>query len=311
MKKISLATLLSLVVSLSIFAQTKKEKIEELFTINTQTSNRMMDGFDKAFDRTIANMQKNKKKTNTDSVSKPLTGNTLQPVDVQPFEDTATYNKMQRARVEYKRIMMDMINNMKKQAVPLYDSAFTEAQIDRQLTYQKSSAYKKITTSSGDLMSKGSLEETFKDTSYKSYVFNPKRKEKLDTLVSLMMTKDMLKTIAKSIPALASNTIPTQIKDTAERNKMQHIFDSTMKKFSNDSSFATTMQEIFKKVSLRVEVRYDKTLTDAELDYLVAYHRDPETKIVQQKITELSMIAMQKVLPKMMSEMTALFKMAK
>ena len=154
MKKISLATLLSLVVSLSMFAQTKKEKIEELFTINTQTSNRMMDGFDKAFDRTIANMQKNKKKTNTDSVSKPLTGNTLQPVDVQPFEDTATYNKMQRARVEYKRIMMDMINNMKKQAVPLYDSAFTEAQIDRQLTYQKSSAYKKITTSSGDLMSK-------------------------------------------------------------------------------------------------------------------------------------------------------------
>ena len=311
MKKISLATLLSLVVSLSIFAQTKKEKIEELFTINTQTSNRMMDGFDKAFDRTIANMQKNKKKTNTDSVSKPLTGNTLQPVDVQPFEDTATYNKMQRARVEYKRIMMDMINNMKKQAVPLYDSAFTEAQIDKLLTFQKSSAYQKITNCSKDLMSKGSITESLEDTSYKSYTFSPKRKEKLDTLVSLMMSKDMMKTFAKGIPVLASNAVPTQIKDTAERRMVQSHLDSTIKRFSNDSSFAKTMQETFKEINLRMEVRYDKALTDAEIDYLIVNYSDPEEKIIQKRLAEISISVMQKLLPKMMSEMSALFKMAK
>lgn len=311
MKKFAFATLFSLVCTLPLFAQTKKEKIEALISINNKSSNNMLENFDKSFDQTIANIQKNKKKTPTDSTTKPLTGNTLQPVDAQPFEDTATYNKVQRARVEYKRIMMDMMADMKRQSVPIYDSAFTETQIDKLLTYQKSSAYQKITNSYKDFMSKGSLEETFKDTSYESYVFNPKRKEKLDKLMSLMMSKDMLKTIAKSIPALASIAVPAQIKDTAERRMMQHSLDSTMKKFSGDSFFEKTMQETFKKMNLRTEVIYDKVLTDAELDYLIANYSDQEEKIIQKKLAEISITVMQKIMPKFLQQMAELFQMAK
>jgi len=309
MKKVMIASLLTLAFSASLFAQTKKEKIEELVSVSGKTSNKFLDGMDKMIDQQIANMDKKKKTAPKDSTIRPWVAGTVHPEDPQPFEDTAKYNKLLRAKAKYRKAMVDMMDAMKKESVPLYDSAFTEAQIDKQLTYYKSKAYKNFIKSSMDMFSKGSFLDPMEDTSYKSHVFNPKRKERLDSLVNLAMSRDLIKTTTKGMSGIMGSAVASQAKDSTQRKKMQQIADSTMQKISSDTGYAKLMDASLNKMKLRSEVNYDKNLGDDDITYLIAYYSDPEAKKIQQIQTELAMSVVQKIMPKFAAQMADVFKM--
>ena len=311
MKKISLATLLSLVVSLSMFAQTKKEKIEELFTINNKSYDKMIDGISVMFDKFPSFTKTAKEKYAPDSTIKPWVGNVLKPQDPQPFEDTANYNKLQHTKSEFKKIMLDMMVDMEKEFVPMYDSIFTEKQIDKMLTYQKSSASQKVMNSSMDLFTNGNFMDAMSDTSARTYVFKSNRKEKLDSLMTLMMPKENYKATSKIIHDVTRNSVSSNFKDTAERKQALEGIDSMLKRQQSDPTFTKKMEDIKKNIELKKEVGLDKNLSDAELTYLIAYYSDPETQELKQKETKLTADIMQKVMPKMLSKFGDLSKMAK
>ncbi len=315
MKTIALATLLTLIFITPAFSQTKKEKIQELISISNKSYSKMIDGISTMFDKMPSFNPPTKQDSPTDTTIKPWVENTLKAPDAQPFEDTAKNNKLLRTKAGFKKTMLEVMTDMEKDMVPLYDSAFTEKQINSMLVYNKSSASKKVTNSSMSLFTNGNFMDAMNDTSFRTYVFNPKRKEKLDSLMNLISPKESYKTKKRILQGvtkdMVNSTITSEIKDTAEKREMTHSFDSIMKKQQDDPSFTKQMDDIKQNVELIKEVELDKSLTDAELSYLLTYYSDPETKELKQIETKLTEKMSLKILPKMMEKMKKMMKEVK
>ena len=308
MKKIAIATLVSLVFCIPLFSQTKKEKIEELISINNKSYSKMIDGISSMFDKLPTATSLAKERDNNDSTVKPWVDNTLKPQASQAFEDTANYNKVQRTKAGFKKVMLEFMTDMEKDFVPLYDSAFTEKQIDKMLTYNKSAASKKVVNSSMDLFANGNFLNALSDTSAKSYAFNPKRKGKLDSLMNLMIPKEIYKANTKMMQGMVHNSVTSAIKDTAERKEVTHSLDSIVKKQQSDPVFTKQMDDVKNSIRLRQEVGLDKSLTDSELAYLISYYSDPETQDLKQTETKITTEMMQKIMPKMLAKLGELHK---
>ena len=254
MKTIALATLLTLIFITPAFSQTKKEKIQELISISNKSYSKMIDGISTMFDKMPSFNPPTKQDSPTDTTIKPWVENTLKAPDAQPFEDTAKNNKLLRTKAGFKKTMLEVMTDMEKDMVPLYDSAFTEKQINSMLVYNKSSASKKVTNSSMSLFTNGNFMDAMNDTSFRTYVFNPKRKEKLDSLMNLMIPKENYKASKKMMQGIVNNAVISEIKDTADRREIKHSIDSITKKQQEDPSFTKQMDDIKQNVELIKEV---------------------------------------------------------
>ena len=312
MKTIALATLLTLIFIVPSFSQTKKEKIEELLSISMGSKNSILDKMDKMLDAMPFMKEPTKKTATTDTSMKGWAKDALHVPEQQQFEDTAAEHKRQRMKTAFKKIMADMVADMKKESAPLYDSVFTEAQIDRQLAFQKSEAGKRYREDfSGDFTKMISIVNGT-DTSLNSYVFAPGRKAKMDTLISYMMPKDMMKKFTTGLfSGTMGNAMFSSIKDTAKRKEMIRSFDSTQNAMKKDPKYAKIQEKELEKVTARMEIFYDKTLSEKIIDDLIAHYKDPEEIKIQELQINLSLKLMQKVLPKMMGSLTTIMKDAK
>ena len=313
MKTIALATLLTLIFITPSFSQTKKEKIEELLSITLGSKNSMLDKMDKMLDAIPFMKEPTKKTATTDTSMKGWAKDALHVPEQQQFEDTAAEHKRQRVKTAFKKVMADMVADMKKESAPMYDSVFTEAQIDRQLAFQKSEAGKRYREDfSGDFTKTLSIVNGT-DTSYNSYVFAPGRKAKMDTLISYMMPKDMMKKFTTGLfsGSTMGSAMFSSIKDSTKRKEMIRSFDSTQKAMKKDPKYQKTEDKELETVTTRMEIFYDKTLSEKTIDDLIAHYKDPEEIKIQELQINLSLKLMQKVFPKMMGSLGKIMKDAK
>ena len=159
--------------------------------MNNQSIDKSMSMFDKMIDGLLMNPQKKLDK-DTSKFAKNKTTLTLQEPEV--LKDSVGYNRKQKVRVILKEFMSDMYIRMKKESIPLYDSLFTEAQIDMQLDFYQSEAGKKQLKESLDNMTSNDFMSLIKgDSLNEIHDFPVGKKHKIDSLITLVMPKDFMK----------------------------------------------------------------------------------------------------------------------
>jgi len=321
-KLIVLATILSIVLVSPMKAQSKKEKIEQLIALSMseKSTDRVMSMFDKMIDGLLMNPQK-KLDNDADFKAKNKTTLTLQEPEV--LKDSVDYNRKQKVRLILKEFMSDMFVQMKKEYLPLYDSIFTETEIDKQLDFYQSEAGKKQLREGLDLVASADFMKLIKgDSSNEIHDFPVGKKQKIDSFITLVMPKDfkkyfdakspMMKTMSKE---MASQMFSYE-KDSTTRQNMLKSFDSIMNANLNNPEIKArqdSIMNVYRNKSItRLEIFYDKRFTEKDLDQMITYYSNPEVKEMNKKKMEMMGIIMQKImateLPKFMGKIMKEFR---
>ncbi len=317
MKKLFiLVTFLSIVLIVPTKAQSKKDKIAQLITLSMseKSIDKAMSIFDKMLDEISTKSVKNQEEH---ASSKSNNKSTLTFQEPEVLKDSVIYKKKQKVKLVLKEFMSDMFIQMKKESVPLYDSLFTETQIDKQLSFFQSEAGKKQLKEGLDYMNSSDFMSLIKGDSLKEiHKFSVGKKQKIDSVITLVMPKDfmkyfdtkssMMKTMAKEM----SGQLFSNEKDSIKRKEMIKGFDSVMTANQNNPKLNARQDSIMNiylnKSIAKLEVFYDKRFTENDLDQMIIYYSNPEVKEMNKKKTILNGIMMQRLmsteLPKFMGK---------
>ncbi|MFP5039608.1 DUF2059 domain-containing protein [Parasediminibacterium sp. JCM 36343] len=169
MNRIIVFWVLCLSISSPIFSQTKKEKARQLVSI--------LYGY-----QLVENQLKNEQT----SLDKSFRDGS------QKINDAAAYYKWRSCEIAFKKeLFTSLYTNIKKRYTNIYDSIFTEGQIDKQLAFYSSENgrhfYKQF---SGYVNPLQIFDFIFQDSSLSIPHFTePKKQQKIDTLITLTMPK--------------------------------------------------------------------------------------------------------------------------
>ena len=273
--KLRLATIFLVFLSASaVCAQTKKEKIIEL--LSYKLNEKTIAAINKGMDKVVARLPLMKQESDE--------GN-----------DSIRQIKIAKIKVLIKDFGLDALNKMKETAPHLYDSAFTELQIDEQLAFLRSDIGKKVQSQGSESISSAEVMKIVEEeTSGVEHKFEYGKKEKIDSFINLTTPKTSSISYSGYAPYMRDGLqkmfkdMINAEKDVSKKKEMQERADSFTNARLSDSALAAYMDKYKLKIDNlkkseraasidKLEVYLDVKYSAKELDELIAHYSSPNT----------------------------------
>jgi len=272
MKKIAaLSTLFAFLFIVPLFSQSKKDKIEKLITIQSKyyTLEQSIKNFDKMVDEEKSFKRKSKYESNSGITD--LSTTIINLMEPEILKDTALYyhkERVKRLGEEYVR------TNYKKdmeESLQLYDSAYSEQQIDKMLVAFTSPVGKKY------LLVEDSLNPSHSAPPIDdNHMFAPGRKEKIDSLFDCI--------VPLSTKSALSKMMDSALYANLKKMNMENMYTQMKAQVAEQTEVAEAKRRVNK------EILFDRNFSNRELDSLIEYYGDPDVIKAKEIAIQLGMV---------------------